>query len=144
MKHIIKINSIILLLVCGSCFAQKENNDYFITDNDNQKIVYLYPTPKQLDIAKEIDEEGFYVAADDANYYQYYAFKYLQENNIHYDSILLEHSIYLVKEKLFVPEEVGIFGCFFIYEKDKYKDFVSFVDIGTVWKFKNGSWIKEQ
>ncbi|MDR0971422.1 MAG: hypothetical protein LBM25_03445, partial [Bacteroidales bacterium] len=129
----------IILFIGCNCFAQ-ENKEYII--KDNFALIYLSPTLEYLDSIKqtlhnEDEEENFYVAADDANFYLYYAMKYLKENNISYISIPLDYSIYLQKEKerIFVPEEMGCFGCLFLYEKGKYKEFISFIDVGSFWKF---------
>jgi len=135
----------LLLLVCCSCYAQKEK-DSTITGATTQKVIYLYPTTKQLDkIRKTFDsEEDFYIVADDANFYLHLAHEYMYKNKIDYDTIPINIPIYLAEEKkrLFIPQNMG-FGGFFIYEKGKYEDFVSSIDIGLKWEFINGHWYKK-
>jgi len=74
-------------------------------------------------------------------FYNSRAFDYLSENNISYDTTNIHTPIYLLEEneRLYIPEDM-IWGGFFIYEKDKYKEFVDCIDIGDIWQFKNGHW----
>ncbi|MDR1846710.1 MAG: hypothetical protein LBR17_01150 [Bacteroidales bacterium] len=136
----------LVLLTCFSCSAQKQTN-LSISVNTIQKIIYIYPTDKQIEkIKKEYtNKEDFYTVADDANYYYYLAVEYLNKNNIHYDPLSCQKYIYLAEqnEKMSIPQNIG-FGIFFIYEKNKYKEFVNSIDIGTEWQFIDGHWEKTQ
>lgn len=135
---------VFVLVFCFGCGVSKNEKDYVIS-SCNQKVVYFRPSVEGIDRLRDSfsSEDDFYVVADDNAFYFSLAHRYLTDNKIDYDIISMDSNSYILVEnrRFLLPKDMA-FGGFFIYEKDKYNDFVSCIDINSKWVYINGTWNK--
>lgn len=115
MKAIQKINQIIVfsVLLLSFGYANPKEKD-FVVDCDKCVIEVSFTEEEVERFKKEMGEDNFYDAADDANYYSYTLRKYLKVNGIESKHISRLETPYT--KLVFPNESIDIARLHWIYE----------------------------